>query len=47
MDDYLPILGEIDGNIDFESENDSLNLKDIKGYYMHSNNEFNLIIKEV
>jgi hypothetical protein len=46
MDDYLPIIGQIDGNIDFESDTSSLKLENIKGYYMHSNNKFNLIIKE-
>ncbi|MBE6144697.1 MAG: hypothetical protein E7169_03890 [Firmicutes bacterium] len=46
MEDYLPIVGKIEGNIDFESENDSLKLENVKGYYMHSNNVFNFILKE-
>ncbi len=46
MKDYLPIIGEIDGNIDIQSVNDSIRYEGIKGYYMHSNNIFSLIIKE-
>ncbi|MDD4187738.1 MAG: hypothetical protein PHX04_03140 [Bacilli bacterium] len=47
MVDYLPIVGEIEGNIDFELATDSFSYKNIKGYFIHSNNIFNLIIKEV
>lgn len=46
MPDYMPLLGEIQGTIDFENKDDSKTLKDIKGYYVNSNNEFSLIIKE-
>lgn len=46
MEDYLPIIGKIEGNIDFESDVDSLKLKNVKGYYMHTNNIFNFILNE-
>ncbi len=46
MPDYMPLLGEVKGNIDFESETMSKSYNDIKGYYINSNNEFSLIIKE-
>ena len=46
MKDYLPIIGEIDGNVDIKSEKEEVNLKNIKAFYMNSNNEFNLMIKE-
>lgn len=46
MDDYLPILGEIDGNVDIKNEEIELNYKNIKAFYMSSNNVFNLMIKE-
>lgn len=45
MRDYLSIIGEINGNIEFEGEK-SFKLERIKGYYINKNNEFNLIIKE-
>ncbi|MCI8445145.1 MAG: hypothetical protein HFG15_01775 [Bacilli bacterium] len=46
MEDYVPIIGEIDGKIDVETIRESFNLEQLKGYFMHTNNEFNLIIKE-
>ena len=46
MQDYLPILGEIEGSVDIKSEEVELNYKSIKAFYMNSNNVFNLMIKE-
>lgn len=46
MQDYLPIIGEIEGNIDIKNEEIELNYKNIKAFYMNSNNVFNLMIKE-
>ena len=46
MQDYLPILGEIEGSVDIKNEEVELNYKNIKAFYMNSNNVFNLMIKE-
>ena len=46
MEDYLPMLGEIDGDVDIKNEEIELNYKNIKAFYMHSGNVFNLLIKE-
>lgn len=46
MPDYMPLLGEVKGNIDFESKTISKSYTDIDGYYINSNNEFSLIIRE-
>lgn len=46
MQDYLPILGEIDGSVDIKNEEIELSYKNIKAFYMNSNNVFNLMIKE-
>ena len=46
MKDYLPIIGEIDGSVDIKNDEVNLSFKDIKAFYMNSNNEFNLMIKE-
>ena len=46
MQDYLPIIGEIDGSVDIKNEQVELNYKNIKAFYMNSNNVFNLMIKE-
>ena len=44
MVDYLPLLGEFDGNIDIKGNNVDISFKNIKGFYMNSNNVFNLMI---
>ena len=46
MKDYLPIIGEIEGRVDIKNDEVNLSFKDIKAFYMNSNNEFNLMIKE-
>ena len=46
MQDYLPIIGEIEGSIDIKNEEIELSYKDIRAFYMNSNNVFNLMIKE-
>lgn len=46
MVDYLPIIGEFDGNIDIKGDDVDISFKNIKGFYMNSNNEFNLMINE-
>lgn len=45
MRDYLPVIGEINGSVEIVGD-ESLKLENIKGYYIHKNDEFNLIIKE-
>lgn len=47
MQDYLPIIGEIKGNIDIKNEELDLSYKNIEAFYMNSNNVFNLMIKEI
>lgn len=46
MKDYLPIIGEIEGSVDIKNDEVNVSFKDIKAFYMNSNNEFNLMIKE-
>ena len=46
MKDYLPIIGEIEASVDIKNDEVNLSFKDIKAFYMNSNNEFNLMIKE-
>lgn len=46
MKDYLPIIGEIDGSVDIKSDSVNLSFKNIKAFYMNSENIFNLMIKE-
>ena len=47
MEDYLPIIGEIDGSIDIKGDDIDLSYPKISAFYMNSSNVFNLMIKEV
>ena len=46
MKDYLPIIGEIEGSVDIKNDTVDLSFKNIKAFYMNSDNVFNLMIKE-
>ncbi len=46
MVDYMPILGEVDGDIEIFSNDNSEKYDGIHGYYMNSNNVFSLILRE-
>lgn len=46
MEDYLPVIGEIDGDVEIIAINDFVKLTNIIGYYMLKHNEFKLFIKE-
>ena len=46
LKDYMPIIGEIEGNVEIELEDNTIKFENIVGYYMHKYNEFNLFIKE-
>ena len=46
MKDYLPIIGEIEGSVDIKNDVVNESFKNIKAFYMTSDNVFNLMIKE-
>ena len=46
MQDYLPIIGEIHGNVDIRNEELDLSFRNIEAFYMNCNNVFNLMIRE-
>ena len=46
MKDYLPIIGEIEGSVDIKNDVVNESFKDIKAFYMNSDNVFNLMIKD-
>ena len=47
MEDYLPIIGEIDGSVDIKGDELDISFPKISAFYMNSSNVFNLMIKEV
>ena len=42
MKDYLPIIGEIQGEIEIGREKENIEMKKVRGYFMHKHNKFNL-----
>lgn len=46
MQNYAPLIGKIDGNIEFITGDNTKKYENIKGYYLNVNNEFKLFIKE-
>jgi len=45
MEDYMPMLGEIDGNLAIEAEGRIYEWNQVEGYYIHQKNLFRLMIK--
>lgn len=46
MEDYLSIIGEIEGSVDIKGESVDISYRGIRAFYMNSKNVFNLMIKE-
>ena len=46
MDDYMPVIGRIDGVVEIVSGEDTRSFQPIHGFYTHRKNTFELLIKE-
>lgn len=46
MADYLPIIGEVEGDVFFRTAEKEYQRENLQGYFMHKNNEFSLMLKE-
>lgn len=46
MNDYLPTLGKVEGNVTFLSKEGELAYRGIRGFYKHQHNEFTLLIED-
>ena len=46
MEDYFPVLGQVNGRIELVSEDQLVDLGTLKGFYVHRDYEFSLLIKE-
>ena len=46
MDDYMPVIGRIDGTVEIVSGEDTRSFQPIHGFYTHRKNTFELLIKE-
>lgn len=46
MQDYMPMLGELEGSLAIQAEGQLHRWPQVKGYYIHQKNLFRLMIKE-
>ena len=46
MEDYLPVIGQIDGQIDIIMGDRSESIQDVVGFYMHKKNLFRLLVTD-
>lgn len=45
MEDYLPVIGELNGFVELVFDNSVVTKKDIHGFYMHKKNQFTLVVE--
>lgn len=45
MEDYMPIIGEVTGYVQFVSDDGIVSFDPIHGFYMHKRNKFTLLIE--
>ena len=46
MEDYFPCLGSVYGHVELVKDDDLVDLGNVKGFYLHRNNEFSLLIEK-
>lgn len=46
MEDYMPVLGEIEGSLTIQADEETVTLEDIYGFYVMQDNLFRLMLKE-
>lgn len=46
MEDYLPVIGEVDGDVIIVSESAEYKLERVKGFFCHRHNEFSFMLGE-
>lgn len=46
MVDYMPTLGEMDGELEIVTENGVVKLENVRGFFCIKNNVFKLLLKE-
>lgn len=43
LQNYMPLLGHLDGYVDLVMRDETLRIQNVQGYYMHKQNEFSLL----
>ena len=46
MKNFMPVIGELEGSIEFVFAKDIVRMENLKGYYMHKKNSFSLLVEE-
>lgn len=46
MEDYTPVIGEVDGEVDLIGRESYHTLKNVRGFFCHEHNVFFLLLKE-
>ncbi len=46
MEDYFPCLGSVQGHVELVRDEDLVDLGRVKGFYLHRENEFSLLIEK-
>ena len=46
LENYMPLLGRLDGYVELVFEDRTLRFNDLHGYYMHKKNVFSLLVQE-
>lgn len=45
MEDYLPVIGEVNGYVELIFDDETIKLENIHGFYMHKKNKFSLLVE--
>ena len=45
MEDYLPVIGEVNGYVEIIFDDETIKLENIHGFYMHKKNKFSLLVE--
>ena len=46
MQNFMPVIGELNGSVEFVFEKNIIGMTGLKGYYMHKKNSFSLLVEE-
>ena len=46
MKNFMPVIGELVGSVEFVFAKDVIKMENLKGYYMHKKNVFSLLVEE-
>ena len=46
MKNFMPVIGELEGSVEFVFSKEIVKMENLKGYYMHKKNIFSLLVEE-